>query len=250
MNRVAAPAPVPATAPARRGSEPAVTDTYVSAGSLAIFDLDRTLHSGSGLGVLARLAFRARLIGAGRLAHSLVHDVVFRSRGSTDDQISSIAELALEMAEGVSLDDLAPVVTEAAELIATSIRPAMGLLLNNHLTAGHYCVLLSASPQPLVEEVADLLGFHRGVGTVIEAADGQLTGSIIQPMCYGAGKLDRLAAAVGWTPSTNGDTHTYAYADSESDLPLLESVDSPVVISPDRALRTLAGTKGWPVLDF
>lgn len=218
-------------------------------GSMAIFDLDRTLHAGSGLGVLARLAFRQKLIGPGRLAHSLLHDVVFRQRGSTDGQIGSIAELALEMAEGVRLDELAPVVSEAARSIAHSIRPAMALLLGNHLRAGHYCVVLSASPQPLVEEIARLLGAHRGIGTVIEADAGVLTGSIIQPMCYGQGKLQRLASALSWTGG-NGDVHSYAYADSVSDLPLLESVDSPVVISPDRALRAVARSRDWPVLDL
>ncbi|MEL7156003.1 MAG: HAD-IB family hydrolase, partial [Actinomycetota bacterium] len=194
--------------------------------------------------------FRARLIGPGRLAHSLVHDVVFRQRGSTDGQIGSIAELALEMAEGVRLTDLNPVVSEAASTIANSIRPAMSLLLSNHLTAGHYCVVLSASPQPLVEEIAQLLGAHRGIGTVIEHDGDVLTGSIIQPMCYGPGKLERLDSALGWSADNGDDTHSYAYADSVSDLPLLESVDSPVVISPDRALRSVAGQRGWPVLDF
>ncbi|MEM8926201.1 MAG: HAD-IB family hydrolase [Actinomycetota bacterium] len=216
---------------------------------MAIFDLDRTLHAGSGLGVLARLAFRSRLIGPDRMVKSLLHDAVFRRRGSTDGHISSIAELALEMGEGVSLADLAPVVTAAAESIAESVRPGMRLLLDNHLAAGHYCVLLSASPQPLVEEIAALLGAHRGIGTIIEHDGTVLTGKIRQPMCYGEGKLLRLDAAVGWTPA-NGDIHTYAYADSMSDLPLLEAVDSPVVIAPDRQLRKLAGQREWPVIEF
>ncbi|MEL7156445.1 MAG: hypothetical protein AAFN30_07590, partial [Actinomycetota bacterium] len=65
---------------------------FATNGSLAIFDLDRTLHAGSGLGVLARLAFRARLIGPGRLAHSLVHDVVFRH---LQGQLGDRADLAV-----------------------------------------------------------------------------------------------------------------------------------------------------------
>ncbi|MEM7338825.1 MAG: HAD-IB family hydrolase [Actinomycetota bacterium] len=232
----------------RATSEPSELDT---SGSLAIFDLDRTLHAGSGLGVLAQLAFRRRLIGPGRAVRSLLHDVVFRKLGSTDDQISSIAELALEMAAGVRSEDLAPVVDAAAQQIAESVRPPMQLLLDNHLQAGHFCVLLSASPQPLVEQVATLLGAHRGIGTVIETDDaGVLTGRIVQPMCYGEGKLDRLDAAIGWSPETGSSTFTYAYADSMSDLPLLEAVNSPVVIVPDKPLRRLAAERDWPVIDF
>lgn len=218
---------------------------------IAIFDLDRTLHAGSGLGVLARFAFRHRLIGPRRMAHSLVHDVVFQRRGSTDGHISSIAELALDMASGVSVDELAPVVTATAEFIAGTVRPAMRHLLDNHLASGHYCVVLSASPQPLVEEIAALLNVQCGIGTVIEADDtGFLTGRIVQPMCYGAGKLERLEHALGWPVAEREDTLSFAYADSMSDLPLLESVDSPVVVAPDRRLRRVADQRDWPVIDF
>lgn len=219
---------------------------------IAIFDLDRTLHAGSGLGVLARYAFRHRLIGPRRMAHSFVHDVVFRRRGSTDGHISSIAELALDMASGVAVDELAPVVTATAEFIAGTVRPAMRHLVDDHLASGHYCVVLSASPQPLVEEIAALLNVQCGIGTVIEADDdGTLTGRIVQPMCYGPGKLERLEHALGWPMAARTDTtFSYAYADSMSDLPLLESVDSPVVVAPDRKLRRLAGQRDWPVIDF
>ena len=219
-------------------------------GALVIFDLDRTLHAGSGLGVLARHAFRQRLIGPSKLVQSLAHDVVFRRRGSTDGHIDSIAERALEMAGGVKLADLEPVMVAAADEIVGSVRPAMRLLLDNHLLAGHFCVLLSASPQPLVERVAAMLGVHRGIGTVIEAEDGVLTGRIVEPMCYAEGKLARLEQAIGWSGHQRDDTFSFAYADSMSDLVLLEAVTSPVVIAPDRALRRLAVRREWPVIDF
>jgi HAD superfamily hydrolase (TIGR01490 family) len=221
----------------------------VTSGPLAIFDLDRTLHAGSGLGVLARFAFRHRLIGPRRMARSLVHDVVFRKVGSTDGHISSIAELALDMGRGVSLEDLGPVVSATAQAIAGSVRPGMRVLLEDHLTAGHYCVLLSASPQPLVQEIADLLDVHQGIGTVIESSDGVLTGRIEHPMCYGRGKLERLEEVIGWSGDQQQES-SYAYADSMSDLPLLESVHSPVVVAPDRRLRRLAQEREWPVIEF
>ena len=119
-------------------------------GPLAIFDLDRTLHAGSGLGVLARHAFRSRLISPERMARSLVHDLIFRKLGSTDGHISSIAELALDMGKGASLLDLEPVVADTAAEIAASVRPAMMAVFELHREAGHHCVLLSTSPQRLV----------------------------------------------------------------------------------------------------
>lgn len=216
--------------------------------AVAIFDLDRTLHAGSALAVLARLAFRQRLIDGSRLAYSLVQETLYRQRGSTDDQATGVAEMALELAAGLSTDDIAPVVDQAAQAITDSLRPGMRLLLESHLLAGHHCVILSASPQVLVEQVAARLGVAQGVGTLIEIEDGVLTGRIVAPFCYGAGKLDRLRGTVGLTGADLAATTSYAYADSMSDLPLLEAVDTPVAVTPDRQLRKLAVQRGWPVL--
>jgi HAD superfamily hydrolase (TIGR01490 family) len=177
---------------------------------------------------------------------------VFRARGSTDGQTSSIAELALEMAEGVDLADLGPILDAAAEDIASSIRPQMMELLADHRAAGHYCILLSASPQPLVADVAERLDVECGIGTLIEVDDeGVLTGRIEHPMCYGEGKLERLSHVTGWSRVEHGRREeSFAYADSMSDLPLLESVGSPVVVTPDRQLRRLADERSWLILDF
>ncbi len=158
------------------------------------------------------------------------------------------------MAGGASLADLEPLLAASAEEIAASIRPPMQGVLDLHRSAGHHCVLLSASPHTLVVRVADQLGFDHGIGTLIDDVDGILTGKIVPPMCYGAGKLDRLDAVVGWrggpvNGSNGAAVDSFAYADSMSDLPLLEAVQAPFVVAPDRRLRKLASERNWPVLD-
>ncbi len=289
-------------------------------GPIAIFDLDRTMHAGSGLGVFARHAFRAKFIGADRMVKSFVHDLVFRRGASTDGHISTIAAFALEMAGGKTLDELQPIVAATTSEIVESVRVPMRAVLELHREAGHCCVLLSASPQQLVGPIADALGFDYGIGTLIEEADGVLTGKIVPPMCYGEEKLTRLRAEIGWPPADihpnprphqRSDQHsyprpgprldqradhrtapvavgstvrrsgaphaeslpsgpepaatapatlaarpgstgatTYAYADSMSDLPLLEAVQLPFVVAPDRKLRELAQNREWPILDL
>ncbi|MGI9616873.1 MAG: HAD family hydrolase [Acidimicrobiales bacterium] len=221
-------------------------------GPIAIFDLDRTMHAGSGLGVLSRHAFRANFISGERMARSFVHDFVFRKGASTDGHINSIAEFALEMGGGKSLHELEPIIEATTTEIVDSVRIPMMAVLELHRNAGHHCVLLSASPQHLVTRIAESLGFERGIGTVIDVDDdGVLTGKIRQPMCYGEGKLERLTHEIGWPSSDgrSGSIASYAYADSMSDLPLLEAVEAPFVVAPDRKLRQLAEERDWPVLD-
>ncbi len=41
---------------------------------------------------------------------------------------------------------------------------------------------------------------------------------------------------------------SYAYSDSESDLPMLRAVRHAVVVNPDADLRRIAGEEGWEVI--
>jgi phosphoserine phosphatase len=45
-------------------------------------------------------------------------------------------------------------------------------------------------------------------------------------------------------------TESTAYSDSHTDLPFLEAVGKPVAVNPDRELRRIAATRGWPMLRF
>jgi hypothetical protein len=43
---------------------------------------------------------------------------------------------------------------------------------------------------------------------------------------------------------------SYAYSDSNTDLPMLEAVGHPVAVNPDSDLRKVAVARDWPVVDF
>ena len=99
--------------------------------------------------------------------------------------------------------------------LAADMSPAARFLVDQHLLAGDFCILLSASPHELVDAVSVALGAHRAIGTRIEVVDGVLTGRLDGPLCYGAAKLDALEREVGLIDLTTAT----AYADSASDLP-------------------------------
>lgn len=219
----------------------------VDLATVALFDLDRTMHAGSSLAVLARYAMTARLLSRKTIGKAIVEETRFRSGRSSRTRLDDVAAWALELSAGTKLDEVQPIMQKVADRIVASARPAMRQLLANHVLAGHYCVLLSASPQPLVEMVSDGLGAHCAIGTELELEDGALTGKIIEPFCYGAAKIQRLQAVLG--PITATST-LYAYADSISDLPLLEIADHPIVVTPDKQLREIAESKPWSIIDF
>ncbi len=108
--------------------------------------------------------------------------------------------------------------------------------------AGHYIVLATSSPAFLVApilsffQVDELLASEYVIDNVsdrlrlIHAVDGQ-------------GKKEHLLKLA---EKFHLPKHTlYAYSDSISDLPLLEAVGHPIVVSPDRKLRKIAHSNKW-----
>jgi HAD superfamily hydrolase (TIGR01490 family) len=119
----------------------------------------------------------------------------------------------------------------------------------HHRAQGHRPVLLSAATQYVNRPLAE----HLGLGgdflcTRLETRDGVLTGRLIEPACYGAGKLHwarQFAAEQGIDLAAS-----YFYTDSYSDLPVLRAVGHPVAVNADARLRRHAQRAGWPVLTF
>jgi alcohol-forming fatty acyl-CoA reductase len=75
--------------------------------------------------------------------------------------------------------------------------------------------------------------------------DGVLTGDLQSPPPAGEARgtlLEQYAAGNGIVLADS-----FAYADSLSDLPMLELVGTPVVINPDARLSSVAGQRGWRV---
>ncbi len=223
---------------------PQAPDPDRPAATVALFDLDRTLLPGSSLVALGRALAQARLVPTRLFLGAGARDVYYRRRGGSDGQAERLRDRALAAVAGVEHDSLLGALTVLAERLVDQISPGARLLVERHLAAGDFCVVLSASPQELVELMCTRLGVHRGVGTRGEVVDGRFTGRLDGPFCYGAGKLVRLAAALGPVDLPAA----WAYADSASDLPVLRAVGHPVAVNPDRRLRAVAAAAGWPVL--
>jgi phosphoserine phosphatase len=120
-------------------------------------------------------------------------------------------------------------------------------LIGEHQAAGRDIVLVSTSGEELVRPIAELLGISDIIATRMVVEDGRYTGTV---EFYAAGPnkvvgVRELADRRGYDLAD-----CYAYSDSASDLPLLESVGHPSAVNPDRALRRAALENSWPILEF
>jgi phosphoserine phosphatase len=76
-----------------------VQDEPEPGGTVAVFDLDRTLLPGSSLGLFARGLARARLVSTWDVARHVVHQGVFTARGLS---ASTLERLCAELAAGAA----------------------------------------------------------------------------------------------------------------------------------------------------
>jgi HAD superfamily hydrolase (TIGR01490 family) len=120
--------------------------------------------------------------------------------------------------------------------------------LREHVAQGHIVVLVSAMLTPTLKILGDALDATGVIGTAIEFADGRFTGRVIPPVCMGVEK-ERLARK--WL-NTRGIAidfaASYCYADSISDVDLLQMGGHPVAVYPDLQLAALAREKNWEVI--
>ncbi len=118
--------------------------------------------------------------------------------------------------------------------------------VKRHRDAGDYVAIVTGATRYVAEPVAAELGIPNVICSELEVdVEGRFTGRIVEPLCYGLGKIERtakIAEREGFT--LEGATF---YSDSITDLPLLEAVEAPVVINPDRRLRRVAQRRGWPI---
>jgi HAD superfamily hydrolase (TIGR01490 family) len=115
-----------------------------------------------------------------------------------------------------------------------------------HQEQGRRVYIVTAALQEMADLLAHVLAFDGGLGSQLEVLDGRYTGRPSGPFNYREGKvvaMQRLAAREGLDLSLS-----YAYSDSESDLPMLRAVGHAVVVNPDPELRRIAAQEGWEAI--
>jgi HAD superfamily hydrolase (TIGR01490 family) len=133
------------------------------------------------------------------------------------------------------------------EFISRHWQWATRSLLDQHREAGDLVVLVSGGPVPLLKRIAQEIGAAHVVGTEFELRDGRFSGRSLEPVCLDENKATLTKTYLQRNRLEVDLRASYAYADSISDLYLLEMVGHPVATYPDERLRQLALERGWKV---
>ncbi len=181
---------------------------------IAAFDFDGTLtQRDTFVPFLAHLSWVRFLTALFQTAPALAA-FAMRLR-SNEDAKRSLCRAALRGRPRVQLAHVA-----RAWVHTIPLRPALIDRLRWHQQRGDRCVLISASPDIYLEEVARYLGFDDLICTRMAVdAEGRLTGDFDGHNCWGPEKLRRLTERFGGTDQYE----LHAYGDSRGDQWLIDA---------------------------
>lgn len=222
--------------------------TTSRARTAAFFDLDKTIIAKSSTLAFSKPFFAQGLLNRRAVLKSSYAQFIYLLSGADHDQMDRMRAHMTNMCTGWDVEQVKSIVNETLHDIVTPLVFAEAAdLIAAHKLCGRDVVVVSASGEEIVAPIARALGATHAMATRMVVEDGRYTGEIAF-YCYGEGKVQairELAAREGYPLE-----HCYAYSDSITDLPMLETVGHPSVVNPDRGLRREAVERGWPVMSF
>ncbi|WP_228551497.1 HAD family hydrolase [Mumia zhuanghuii] len=216
--------------------------------SAAFFDLDKTIIARSSTLAFSKHFYDSGLINRRSVLRSAYAQFMFALQGADEAQMEKMRAYLTSLVEGWDVETVRQVV---AETLHTVVDPLVYVeavdLIAAHHAAGRDVVIVSASGSEVVEPIGAMLDADHVIATELVEEDGHYTGEIAL-YAYGENKataIRELAEEQGYDLA-----ESYAYSDSETDVPMLAEVGHPYVVNPDKALRRLAAEEDWPVLEF
>ena len=113
---------------------------------------------------------------------------------------------------------------------------------------GMAIVLVTGSLDFIVQPIADYLAVDTVLAPQLHEQGGRFTGELTTPPLIGERKAEAMQEFAEQHEISLKDS--YAYGDSQSDLPMLECVGNPVVVNPGKKLRQKALDSGWELHEW
>jgi HAD superfamily hydrolase (TIGR01490 family) len=214
----------------------------------AFFDLDKTIIAKSSTLAFSKSFQAGGLISRRAMLRSAYAQFVYLVGGADHDQMEKMRQFMSQLCAGWDVATVREIVADTLHNIVDPIVYDEAVsLIEEHRIAGRDIVIVSTSGAEVVEPIGEMLGADRVIATRMDIEDGKYTGGI-EYYAYAEEKaraIEDLARTQGYDLAA-----CYAYSDSVTDVHMLEVVGHPHAVNPDRELRRISASRGWPVLVF
>ena len=215
----------------------------------AFFDLDKTVIAKSSTLAFGRPLYKAGFVGRRALMRMGLAQLVYMLFGADHDQLERARVGLLDLIAGWHRAEIEQLVRETLTEIAEPLVYAEALfLIDEHARQGRRVIIVSASPEEIVRPISEHIGVSEVIATRVKTdAQGRYLPEMAQ-YAMGPGKAEAMLALAEQDDIDLAGS--YAYSDSITDLPMLETVGNPVVVNPEKELRKEAEEREWPILEF
>lgn len=215
--------------------------------SLAIFDLDNTLIANDSDYLWGQFLVDQGIVDKAQYEDANAKFYDDYQQGTLD--IVEFLSFSLQPLADNPPEQLYQWRTQFIEEIITPIllKPAQQLV-DKHRERGDTLLVITATNRFVTEPIVKLYGIEHLLATTPEWIDGKYTGSFSGVPCFREGKVTLLQEWLKNSTETLKDS--WFYSDSHNDLPLLNLVDHPVAVDPDKKLAQFAKEANWSIISL
>jgi HAD superfamily hydrolase (TIGR01490 family) len=215
---------------------------------VAFFDIDGTVFRSSLLielveGLIAKKVFPLEAQNRYLDERSAWQD----REGDYEEYINAVIAAFLENIKGVHYGDFADIGQQVVGLHSKRVYRYTRGMIAQLKQQGYYLIAISQSPKTILDEFCQQYGFDKVYGRMYEIGpQDQFTG-VIQEEHLIQNKANIVKRVFDRHPELTPE-RSIAVGDTDSDIPLLETVDNPICFNPNQILLTHAKRMNWPVV--
>jgi len=215
--------------------------------SLAIFDLDNTLLDGDSDYLWGRYLSETGVVDGA--SYERENDRFFEQYKAGDLDIHEFLRFSLRPLREHPMEELLAWRDEfMRRKIDPIILPRAVALVEKHRQSGNTLLIITATNAFVTSPIAERFGIEHLIATEPEMLQGRYTGEIAGIPSFREGKVERLRQ---WLENQDEDLDgSTFYSDSHNDIMLMEKVDHPVAVDPDKQLAAAAAARGWPIISL
>lgn len=210
----------------------------------AFFDLDDTLIKVNSGKVLVGEAYRQGLMRKRDILLGLYLSILYKLNLAHSTKIIERMAFWLKGLDEEKIKELSEKICD--EVLYGEICDTMLLEMEIHRRKNAKIVLLSAGLPYICLPISKYLNMDDVICSSLQVEEGKFTGLPDGPLVFGEEKKIQIEAYCRQHGLVLADA--FCYADSFSDLPVLEISGNPVAVNPDRRLGNVAKRRGWKMI--